>query len=101
MVRSIARYKDLSRMLRMHHNGPAIKKVNVAERLEVVTRKALLFRAGSRHTTERNEARRGFCYPGTSFLRYTSVAVQISKRAGIESRYTKFNREMVGGRLST
>jgi hypothetical protein len=87
----------------MNANGPAIKKVNIAERLEVVTRKALLFRAGSRHTTERSEAcrapasgasrGRGFCRPGTSYLWYTSVAVQISKRASIESRYTKFNRK--------
>jgi hypothetical protein len=81
----------------MQPNGSAIKKVNVAERLEVVTRKALLFRVGTRHTTERSEARRGFCRPGTIFLSYTSVAVQISKRVCIESRYKVFYRKQVSG----
>ena len=38
--------------------------------------------------------------PGTSFLSFTSVAVQNSKRIGIESRYTKFYRTQVRGRLT-
>ena len=59
------------------HNGPAVELVGVAERLEAVTRKALLLRVGSRHTTRRSEAWRGFCRPGTSLIRYTSVAVQV------------------------
>ena len=57
-------------------NGPAVELVGVAERLEAVTTKALLLRAGSRYTAERSEAWRGFCRPGTSFIRFTRVAVQ-------------------------
>jgi len=34
-----------------------------------------------------------FASPGTNFLRYTSVAVQILLRTGCESRYKKFNRK--------
>jgi hypothetical protein len=62
-------------------NGQTIELVNVAERLEAVTRKALLFRAESRHTAGRSEAWRGFCLPiaigtGTIFVSYKSVVVQ-------------------------
>jgi hypothetical protein len=61
----------------MTTNGPAVELVGVAERLEAVTTKALLLRVGSRHTAERSEAWRGFCRPGTSFLSFTCVAVQV------------------------
>ena len=44
----------------MNANGPAIKLVGVAERMEAVTRKALLFRAGTRHTAIMSEAWRVF-----------------------------------------
>jgi hypothetical protein len=50
-----------------------VEFVSVAERLEVMTTKTLLLRAGSRHTAERSEAWRGFCHPGTSIIRSTSV----------------------------
>ena len=97
--RSLSGKKLSCKSLTLKHNGPAVELVGVAERLEAVTRKALMLRAGSRHTAERSEAWRGFCHPGTSFGSYTSVAVQISKRAGNESRYTKFYREQVRGRV--
>jgi hypothetical protein len=60
----------------MTANGPAVELVSVAERLKAVATKALLLRAGSRHTAGRSEARRGFCRPGISFLSITRVAVQ-------------------------
>jgi len=49
---------------RLKPNGPPVELVSVAERLKAVTTKALLLRAGSRHTAEGSEARRGFCQSG-------------------------------------
>jgi hypothetical protein len=51
-------------------NGPAIKLVGVAERLKVVTTKALLLRAGSRHTTGMSEAWRIFCQSKYNFFEF-------------------------------
>jgi hypothetical protein len=69
-----------------------VEFVSVAERLEVMTTKTLLLRAGSRHTAERSEAWRGFCHPGTSIIRSTSVGT-ILIEAGKLSRYRLFVRD--------
>jgi hypothetical protein len=44
-----------------------------------------------------SEAWRIFCRPGTNFLSFTSVAIQILLRAGNKSRFTKFSRKQVRG----
>ena len=59
----------------MTPNGPPVELVSVAERLEAVEQDP-----NSGHVlseAERSEARRGFCRPGTNYLSYTSVAVQV------------------------
>jgi len=45
-----------------------------------------------------NEAWRIFCRPGTRFVSYTSVAVQLLWRTVYKSRYTKFYRKLWRGR---
>jgi hypothetical protein len=67
-------------------NGPAIKGVSVAERMEAgavfPNRVRIPAPAG------KSEAWRGFCRPVASFLSFTSVAVQGLLRAGRLSHYT-------------
>jgi len=67
-------------------NGPAIKGVSVAERVEAgvekLSRGRVLVPAG------KSEAWRGFCHPVASFLSFTSVAVQGLLRTGHLSPYT-------------
>ena len=71
---------------RIAHNGPAIKGVSVAERVqagaEKLSRGRVLVPAGT------SEAWRGFCRPVASFLSFTSVAVQCCVGAGHLSPYT-------------
>jgi hypothetical protein len=70
----------------MTANGPAIKGVSVAERVqagaEKLSRGRVLVPAGT------SEAWRGFCRPVASFLSFTSVAVQCCVGAGHLSPYT-------------
>jgi len=70
----------------INHNGPAIKGVSVAERMEAgaekLSRGRVLVPAG------KSEAWRGFCRPVASFLSFTSVAVQCWLGAGHLSPYT-------------
>jgi hypothetical protein len=70
----------------MPPNGPAIKGVSVAERVEagavLCHRGRVLVPAG------KSEAWRGFCRQVASFLSFTSVAVQGLLRAGHLSPYT-------------
>ena len=77
-------------------NGPAIKLVGVAERVEAVATKAPL---GESPGTQPEGTKHGafFASPGTSFLSFTSVAVQILLQVGNKSRYTKFYRKQVRG----
>ena len=67
-------------------NGPAIKVVSVAERVEAgaekLSRGRVLVPAGT------SEAWRGFCRQVASFLSFTSVAVQCCVGAGHLSPYT-------------
>jgi hypothetical protein len=80
----------------MFANGPAIKCVCVAERMQAgaqnPNRGRVLIPAGM------SEAWRTFCRPGKSFLSDTSVAVQGCWRAGYKSWYTKFYRNHWRGR---
>ena len=68
------------------YNGPAIKGVSVAERMqagaEKLSRGRVLVPAGM------SEAWRGFCRQVASFLSFTSVAVQGLLGAGHLSPYT-------------
>ena len=68
------------------YNGPAIKGVSVAERMqagaEKLSRGRVLVPAGM------SEAWRGFCRQVECFLSFTSVAVQCFLRAGHLSPYT-------------
>ena len=70
----------------MQANGPAIKGVSVAERVEAgavkPNRGRVLVPAGM------NEAWRGFCRQVASFLSFTSVAVEGLLRSGHLSPYT-------------
>jgi len=72
----------------MAANGPAIKGVSVAERMEAgavsPNRGNVPVPAGM------SEAWRGFCRPVASFLSFTSVAVQVLLGAGHLSPYTSF-----------
>jgi len=65
-------------------NGPAIKCVCVAERMQAgaqnPNRGTVLVPAGM------NEAWRGFCHPSTNFLAYTRVAVQVRSEPRIYPR---------------
>ena len=76
----------LLRYCGMCANGPAIKGVSVAERVEAgaekLSRGRVLVPAGM------SEAWRGFCHHVASFLSFTSVAVQGLLRAGHLSPYT-------------
>jgi hypothetical protein len=71
---------------RMNANGPAIKGVSVAERVEAgavsPNRGKVPVPAG------KSEAWRGFCRQVASFLSFTSVAVQGLLGAGHLSPYT-------------
>jgi len=73
-------------------NGPAVELVGVAERLEAVTTKALLLRAGSRYTAARSEAWRGFCKSRYKFFRSRACRGTSFIEAGILSRYRMFFR---------
>ena len=70
----------------MAYNGPAIKGVSVAERMEAGAEK--LSRGRVLVPAIMSEAWRGFCCPVASFLSFTSVAVQCYVRAGHLSPYT-------------
>ena len=59
--KTIRLQREANYLNRIFTNGPPVELVSVAERLEAVITKALLLRAGSRHTAGRSEARRGFC----------------------------------------
>jgi class 3 adenylate cyclase len=72
----------------MAYNGPAIKGVSVAERMEAGAEK--LSRGRVLVPARMSEAWRGFCCPVASFLSFTSVAVQGLLRAGHLSPYTDF-----------
>jgi hypothetical protein len=76
-------------VLHIAHNGPAIKLVGVAERMEVVTTSLSQGRVPVHNRNERSMAR-VFAVQVQSFLRFTSVAVQMLWRAGHKSRYTEF-----------
>jgi hypothetical protein len=67
-------------------NGPAIKGVSVAERMEAGAEK--LSRGRVLEPARTSEAWRGFCRPVASFLSFTSVAVQGLLGAGHLSPYT-------------
>ena len=71
----------------MPANGPAIKGVCVAERMEAGSgnsnRGRVPLPAGMK------EAWRTFCRPDTNFMNFTSVAVQLILGAGNKSRYTE------------
>ena len=82
-------------MLVINPNGPAIKLVGVAERMEVVTTNPI--RGTSWYTTVMNEAWRIFCRPGTYYVNYTRVAVQGLLGASNKSRCTEFDRKQVRG----
>ena len=58
----------------INYNGPAIKVVSVAERVEAGTEK--LSRGNVLAPAGKSEAWRGFCRPVASFLNITSLAVQ-------------------------
>src|SRR5664280_471657 len=85
MVRSINLHVVL-KLPRMHHNGPAIKGVSVAERVKAGAEKLSWGRVLV--PAERSEAWRGFCRPVASFLSFTSVAVQCYVGASHLSPYT-------------
>ena len=70
----------------MWPNGPAIKGVSVAERVEAGAMK--LNRGNVPAPAVKSEAWRGFCRQVASFLSFTSVAVQVLLRAGHLSPYT-------------
>jgi hypothetical protein len=70
----------------MSHNGPAIKGVSVAERMEAGA--VLLHRVRVPLPDVMSEAWRGFCRQVASFLSFTSVAVQGLLRADHLSPYT-------------
>jgi len=72
----------------MPANGPAIKGVSVAERVE--TGAVLCHRGNVPTPAGKSEAWRGFCRPVASFLSFTSVAVQCCVEAGHLSPYTGF-----------
>jgi hypothetical protein len=76
----------------MPYNGPAVELVGVAERLEAVTTKAPLLRAGSRYTAERSEAWRGFCKSRYKFYRSRACRGTSLIEAGKLSRYRMFVR---------
>jgi hypothetical protein len=59
---------------RVTHNGPAIKVVSVAERMEAGAEKPN--RGNVPAPAGKSEAWRGFCRQVASFLSFTSVAVQ-------------------------
>jgi hypothetical protein len=67
-------------------NGPAIKGVSVAERVEAGAVKPN--RGNVPAPAGRSEAWRGFCRPVASFLNITCFAVQGLLRAGHLSPYT-------------
>jgi hypothetical protein len=67
-------------------NGPAIKGVSVAERVEAGA--VSLHRVRVPLPAVMSEAWRGFCHPVASFLSFTSVAVQGLLGAGHLSPYT-------------
>jgi hypothetical protein len=71
--------------LRMNANGPAIKGVSVAERMEAGAVKPN--RGNVPAPAGMSEAWRGFCRQVASFLNFTSVAVQGLLRAGHLSPY--------------
>jgi hypothetical protein len=68
----------------MHHNGPAIKGVSVAERVKAGAVKSNRGRVPL--PTGMSEAWRGFCRQVASFLSFTSVAVQGLLGAAAPSR---------------
>jgi hypothetical protein len=70
----------------MTHNGPAIKGVSVAERVEAGAVKPNRGRVPV--PARRSEAWRGFCRQVAGFLSFTSVAVQGLLRTGHLSPYT-------------
>ena len=47
--------------------------------------------AGPENSHGARRVRRGFCHPGTSFVAYTRVAVQVRSVAGNKSSYTNFD----------
>ena len=84
LVRWLSRFCDEN----LKHNGPAIKVVSVAERMEAGAEK--LSRGRVPAPAVMSEAWRGFCSPVANFLSFTSVAVQGLLRAGHLSSYTGF-----------
>ena len=72
----------------MAYNGPAIKGVSVAERMEAGA--VSPNRGNVPAPAGKSEAWRGFCRQVASFLSFTSVAVQGLLRAGHLSPYTDF-----------
>jgi hypothetical protein len=70
----------------INYNGPAIKVVSVAERVEAGTEK--LSRGNVLAPAGKSEAWRGFCRQVASYLSFMSVAVQCCLRAGPLSPYT-------------
>src|SRR5664280_1500356 len=85
MVRSINLHVVL-KLPRMHHNGPAIKGVSVAERVEAGAVSSNRGRVPA--PAVMSEAWRGFCRQVAGFLSFTSVAVQCCLKAGHLSPYT-------------
>jgi len=63
--------------------------------MEVVTTNPI--RGTSCYTNIMNETWRIFCRPGTKYLSFTSVTVQVLFRAVNKSRYTKVYRKQVRG----
>ena len=70
----------------MNANGPAIKGVSVAERVKAGAESPHRVRVPA--PAGKSEAWRGFCRQVASFLRFTSVAVQVLSGAGHLSPYT-------------
>jgi len=79
----------------LKHNGPAIKGVSVAERMEAGAVSPNRGRVPA--PAIKSEAWRGFCRQVASLLSFTSVAVQCFWREGHNSPYTGSDKEQWRG----